>query len=222
MKCPHCLVAFHDNESFQHVGEDIEKHWFISRRTCSACKRFVLALVNSTSCASSRYAPVCQPSGKINKTIQVYPLGSSRTPCPADVPDDIANDYREACLVLPFSPKASAALSRRCLQHLLRDAAKVKKQDLAREIDAVLSTGTLPTHIANAIDAIRQTGNFAAHPTKSTNTGEIVDVEPHEAEWNLDVLELLFDFYYVQPTIAQQRIDAMNAKLASANKPPMK
>lgn len=178
--------------------------------------------MNSTSCASSRYAPVGEPSGEIIKTIQVYPLGSSRTPCPADVPDDIANDYREACLVLPFSPKASAALSRRCLQNLLRDAAKIKKPDLAKEIDAVLSTGTLPTHIAKAIDAIRQTGNFAAHPTKSTNTGEIVDVEPHEAEWNLDVLELMFDFYYLQHVLAQQKIDAMNAKLKSASKPPMK
>jgi hypothetical protein len=33
------------------------------------------------------------------------------------------------------------------------------------------------------LDAIRTIGNFAAHPIKSTSSGEIVDVEPGEAEW---------------------------------------
>jgi len=50
-------------------------------------------------------------------------------------------------------------------------------------------------------------------------TGQIVDVEPGEAEWNLDVLESLFDFYYVEPARVQSRKAALNAKLASAGKP---
>jgi hypothetical protein len=33
----------------------------------------------------------------------------------------------------------------------------------------------------------------------------IIDVETGEAEWNLDVLELLFDFYFVQPAVAAKR-----------------
>jgi len=49
-----------------------------------------------------------------------------------------------------------------------------------------------------------------------------VPVEPQEAEWNLDVLEDLFDFYYVQPArIAQKRAN-LNKKLSAANKPPLK
>ena len=49
-----------------------------------------------------------------------------------DIPLDLAACRRlqEACLVLPDSPKASVALSRRCLQHILREAAKVKHGDL--------------------------------------------------------------------------------------------
>ena len=50
-------------------------------------------------------------------------------------------------------------------------------------------------------------------------TGQIVDVEPGEAEWNLDVLESMFDFYYVEPARIQSRKAALNAKLASAGKP---
>lgn len=118
------------------------------------------------------------------------------------------------------SPKASAALSRRCLQHVLRDGAKTKKKDLADQIDEVLPT--LPSHTAGLIDAVRTIGNFAAHPIKSTHTGEIIDVEPGEAELLLDVLEEVFDFYFVKPAETKKKRDAINAKLAAAGKPPLR
>ena len=54
--------------------------------------------------------------------------------------------------------------------------------------------GNLPSSLADNVDAVRQVGNFAAHPIKSTSIGEIVEVEENEAEWLLDVLEELFDF----------------------------
>jgi len=57
---------------------------------------------------------------------------------------------------------------------------------------------------------------------KDTSTNEILPVEPHEAEWNLEVLEGLFDFFYVQPAKAKARRAALDAKLAAAGKPPMK
>jgi hypothetical protein len=40
---------------------------------------------------------------------------------------------------------------------------------------------------------------------KSTTTGVILDAEPGEAEWNLDILESLFDFYFVQPALTAKR-----------------
>jgi hypothetical protein len=68
---------------------------------------------------------------------------------------------------------------------------------------------------------VRVIGNFAAHQIKSKVTGQIVDVEPHEAEWNLDVLELLFDFYFVQPAVAAKRKAELNKKLKDAGKPEL-
>jgi uncharacterized protein Smg (DUF494 family) len=47
-------------------------------------------------------------------------------------------------------------------------------------------------------------------------------VETGEAEWNLDVLESLFDFYFVQPANLKKKKDALNLKLKEAGKPPMK
>jgi hypothetical protein len=156
------------------------------------------------------------------KSLMVWPKGAARAPVPVEVPSGIAEDYKEACLVLSDSPKASSALSRRCLQNLLRHAAGIKAGDLSAEIQQVLDSGKLPTAIAENIDAVRNIGNFAAHPNKSQSTGEVVPVEPEEAEWNLDVLESLFDFYFVQPARAKAKKDALNKKLADAKKPPMK
>jgi len=100
----------------------------------------------------------------------------------------------------------------------LGDEAQVKHQDLYAEIQELLDRNTLPSHIADSLDAVRVIGNFAAHPTKSRSTGEIVPVEPGEAEWNLDVLEALFDFYFVAPARTKARKEALNKKLADAGK----
>jgi len=157
---------------------------------------------------------------KEGQTRLLYPLGSSRPPVLAEVPSHIAEDYNEACLVLPFSPKASAALSRRCLQAVLREAGGSTKNDLVEQIEEVLPN--LPSHLQKSLDAVRNTGNFAAHPIKSKSTGTIFDVEPGEAEWNLDTLEALFDFYYVQPKILEEKRKALDKKLKDAGKPPLK
>lgn len=133
----------------------------------------------------------------------VWPKASTRTPLPQEVPEAFASDYIEACLVLADSPKASAALSRRCLQNLLRKKANIKHGNLSDEIEEVMES--LPAHLQEAIDAVRNIGNFAAHSMKSTNTGEIIEVELGEAEWLLDTLEGLFDFYFVQPATLKKK-----------------
>ncbi|WKZ41554.1 MAG: DUF4145 domain-containing protein [Anaerolineales bacterium] len=154
--------------------------------------------------------------------ISIWPFLNERPKCPSEVPVNIAKDYQEACLVLPISPKASAALSRRCLQSLLRESAKVRHSDLSNEIQEVIDSGKLTSQLVDSLDAVRNIGNFAAHPIKSKNTGEIFDIEPGEASWSLDVLEQLFDFYYVQPAKISKKREALNTKLKEAGKPPMK
>ncbi len=152
-----------------------------------------------------------------------FPRGVARSPLPAELEDaQLVKDYNESALVLADSAKASAALSRRALQHILREKAGVKRGDLSGEIQQVLDSGKLPSDIADNLDAVRNIGNFATHPIKSKASGEIVEVEPNEAEWNLEVLEQLIDFYYVRPAVAKARRDELNAKLAAAGKPAIK
>jgi Domain of unknown function (DUF4145) len=148
-----------------------------------------------------------------------YPQKSPPRPVPSEVPDPYKRDFVEACNVLDDSSKASAALSRRNLQAILRDKAGTKSRDLADQIEEVIKSGAIPAHLQDGLHAVRNIGNFAAHEIKSKVTGAIVDVEPGEAEWNLDVLESLFDFYFVQPAIAAKRKAELNKKLKEAGKP---
>jgi len=219
MKCPHCLISFHDDREKIPLHEDCDSDWTLMRRVCPSCGRYILSLFQQY----DRYYGSGEKSHYHNKReFFCYPKAYSRVPLSKDVPDTYAKDYSESCLTLSDSPKASAALSRRCLQHLLREEAKVKHGNLANEIQQVLDEGRLPLLILESLDAIRNIGNFAAHPIKSKSTGEIIDVEPGEAEWNLDVLEALFDYFFVQPAILKKKRDALNAKLDEGGKPKMK
>lgn len=212
MTCPHCKVAFHNSVSDHDIGGDKEFGNFrIFWQTCPTCGRMIIQIGKFGAHGIPRGMFVAYPGG-----------ATSREPLSPDVPEPFASDYIEACLVLSDSAKASAALSRRCLQSILREKGGVKHQDLSREIDEILSSKQLPPHLANSIDAVRQVGNFAAHPIKSTSTGSIVEVEPGEAEWLLDVLEGMFQFFFVGPAETERKRDALNKKLADAGKPPMK
>jgi uncharacterized protein DUF4145 len=222
MKCPHCLesihAAWHGGALAWNNGQDMsdrEGEWQYRFTTCPACgNATIMLLIGTTNPVSGRF--------DVNKRYQVWPKGTARAALSGEVPEDFAADYREACLVFTDSPKASAALSRRCLQHLLRGKAGMKPADLNKEIHELLASKALPSDLAGAVDAIRAIGNFAAHPMKSTNTGEIVAVEAGEAELLLDVLESLFDFYFVRPAQLAAKLDAVNKKLADAGKPPLK
>lgn len=210
MKCPHCLTSYHINQESTDLGKDIDGYWSVRYEICPACGKFIVYLRNSR-------------TGYQDKFFLVRPKGVARSPLPQELDDpQVTADYTEASLVLADSTKASAALSRRTLQYILREKANVKHANLSVEIQEVLDRNTLPSDIADNLDAVRNIGNFAAHPIKSTSTGEIVDVEPNEAEWNLEVLEQLIDFYYVRPAIAKKKRDELNAKLVGAGKPPLK
>lgn len=211
MKCPHCLVAFNDKQSHKDVFRENDKDgwWELERRRCPECDKLILHLRNSSS------------GGNAKSFVLVRPRASER-PCPIEVPEKYSEDFKESALVLSDSPKASAALSRRCLQNILREEAKTKSKDLAEQIDEVITNNLLPPYLADDLDVVRNIGNFAAHPIKSKQTGEVLPVEPGEAEWNLDVLETLFDFYFVLPEQNKKKKTALNLKLQEAGKPQLK
>lgn len=213
MKCPHCNEGVHDSRTHSWLGEDGSAELFVYHMQCPECDQQFVYLFKSSSSD-----PYGNPIGARYDEVMVWPREGSRPPAHSDVPDAFAADYNEACQVLGLSPKASAALSRRCLQHLLREEGGVKPGRLSDEIQEAIDEGSLPTHITASLDCLREIGNFAAHPTKDKQTGEVLKVEPGEADWTLDTVESLFDFYFVMPAKAAARKAALNEKLKAAGR----
>ena len=210
MQCPHCLVGI--NETWKRVNfeNDGNEYWGTKHMNCSECGKIIVILFGNKTNGTSIIEHM------------IYPKQVSRTTIPSEVEKEFSDDYNEACLILNDSPKASAALSRRCLQNILRQKSGIKERDLHAEIEKAITSNVFPGHIADVLDAIRHFGNFGVHPIEDAQTGAIINVEVGEAEWLLDILEELFDFYYVQPKRIQTRKDELNKKLTNAKKKPMK
>jgi hypothetical protein len=223
MKCPHCNIAIYNgfaavaaislpvvtDRGNQPVAPSFS--WAILHQRCPECHESIIRLQRTVATGWADWK---------HTDFIAYPRSATR-PIAKEVPEPYRQDFSEACKVLADSPKASAALSRRCLQAILKDQLGAKKKDLNDQIEEVVASGKLPSYIAEGLHAVRNIGNFAAHPLKSTTSGAIVDVEPEEADWNLDVLESLFDFCFVAPAADAKRKAELNKKLTAAGKPPI-
>ena len=103
---------------------------------------------------------------------------SSAKPQPDYIPIPIVEDYVEACRIRDLSPKASATLSRRCLQGMIRDFCGITGNTLFAEIDALreaVSKGDGIRHVnqdtVEAIDYVRKIGKYGAHKKKGCQLG---------------------------------------------------
>ena len=142
-------------------------------------------------------------SGGISQVI--YPTGVVRK-APPEVPEEIARDFEMASKVLSITEDASAALGRRCLDKLLEKEGY--KGELASKIDVVVKD--IPKIYAEDLDGVRKIGDLDHCEVKSRVPGTIVPAGPGEAESILDVLELLFDHFYVQKKKAEVLRDKIN------------
>jgi len=228
MNCPYCGIRFNldgvnADHSFPHFGriplpgggssrEVGDKEYSITSHKCPDCRGQIMWL--------NELGRIGAGEKDVVSTTLLFPKHPIKQ-LPEEVPENFADEFREAHDTLSISQKASAALSRRCLQSVIREKEGIQEKTLFAEVDKLLKSNKLPKTLADDLDAIRVVGNFAAHPIKDINTGEIVEVEPGEAEWTLNVLEDLLLFYYVQEPKSAARRDALNKKLKDSGKDPM-
>jgi hypothetical protein len=222
MRCPHCSKEIHFEAvrswsyKYENPTQPDRTGYAVVHGFCPSCENLLVMLEEGIFHQTEYGGYVEAESSEF-----LFPKSAARQVA-TEVPPRYAADYREAASIVSLSPKASAALCRRVLQQILREEAGVPASSLAREIQAYIQLPGIPSHLSQAVDAIRNIGNFAAHPLKDTNTGEVVDVEPGEGGWLLDVLDALFDFHFVQPERLRKRRELLDGKLKSIGKPPMK
>ena len=162
--------------------------------------------------------------------LHAWPLlpESSAKPQPDYIPEPILENYKQACRIRDLSPNASATMSRRCLQGMIRNFCKITKLTLAKEIGhlkELLDGGNGPLGVSHdtmdAIDHTRQLGNIGAHMEEDINL--ILDVEPTEAQALIGLIELLFEEWYVAKHERESKlkklgviVDKKNAKKEEA------
>lgn len=124
--------------------------------------------------------------------VPIRPISSAKQ-FPDYIPEGIRQDYEEACAIINLSPKASATLSRRCLQGMIRDFWGISKSRLIDEINELQNK--IPAQQWKVIDGIRRIGNIGAHMEKDINL--IVDIDPDEAQKLIKLIEHLLEQWYI-------------------------
>jgi hypothetical protein len=142
-----------------------------------------------------------QYSYSVIKDWQLLPESEAKV-LPSYVPNPISEDYYEACRIRDLSSKASATLSRRCLQGMIRDFWKIKKNTLKEETEGLKDLVDSLTW--EAIDSVRKVGNIGAHMEKDTNL--IIDIDAGEAQLLIELIEQLVDDWYVARNDKQERL----------------
>ena len=224
MQCPHCSVAFRDiwHRNRMKYDNEFDANWDCITTVCPECHKpsIKIAQVPSTTGIA-----LVDAIGKAIVLDQwVYP-SSRRGKCFGnEVPDDLKSDYFEACEVLLISPRSSATLSRRIVEAMLRQKG-YSERTLHKQVEAVRNEvepdKKLPTVLSRIIDAVREFGNFSAHQKKDMTTLQIIEVEPGEAELCLEIVEEMFEHYYVRPAIEIEQLKAVNEKLQQWGKNPL-
>ena len=153
--CPHCRTTVNfECPDFKYAQPYKYSHFFpysekenlcITSVQCPACLRLVITIETLILTQTPRpgtdsgiVATVQKETLTVKSEVVVWPQSSGRAPISPEVPAHIVSDYNEAALILGLSPKASAAISRCCLQTVLSEAGGTKAKDLSKQIDEVL------------------------------------------------------------------------------------
>lgn len=216
--CPYCDYPHQTRgrvNSELHVMGNMGVHSFsyvCSNIKCGQREIFIEAGLNPQKTHSQSNNCLDVTFEKVIFSQRIHPQdagGKSKYKTP-EIPEPIFNDYDEACKIAQLSPRASATLSRRCLQHMIRQKFGVTPDSLENEIKAIKDLNE--PEIVDALHAIRQLGNLGAHPEKDVNI--VVDISQEEAREIIHVIETALHEWFIVPEERKQRL----AELKRINK----
>jgi hypothetical protein len=201
-ECPHCnhkTTIINSNYSESNFGLSIANadggkvlsSYFI---VCpnNECNKFTLGSILYDSSYEFRNGRWNHFDQKEIKRWRHVPNSSTKN-FPDYIPKDILEDYKEACAIIDQSSKASATLSRRCLQQMVRDFWEVKGNSLFEEIESIEEHVDLLT--LKPINATKEIGGIANLMKK--DCALLIDAEPKEAKALIRLVEILFKNWYI-------------------------
>lgn len=202
MKCPYCATTVHMNWSEttlenKHSEESyLRDGYAIQYGFCPECCNLVIQLQHGMSLGWNENGYWVD---QIDEEQLIYPRYATARKLHEFIPHQYAELFRESEEVNNISPRASATLSRYLLQMLLHEELHIHKRNLEEELKELEGMNNVPSKLVSMLQIMRRIANFGAHPKKSTNSSEIVEVEEGESAIMLDLLEEVFDYIFVKP-----------------------
>src|SRR3990172_1117295 len=130
MKCPNCSTSIHltitasvdpyPTDEKKKIGFDVAYGF------CPECQKMIIVMRTVKYKVNDYHTYV----DEVLEQEVIYPEPLSRKCDASEVPDRYKNDFNEASAVLRDSAKASAAISRRTLQALIRNEFGINKKSL--------------------------------------------------------------------------------------------
>jgi hypothetical protein len=150
-------------------------------------------------------------------------------PINALVLEPFRRDYSEASIILEVSPRMSAVLARRIVGDLLKKYADKKQWGLTDRIRSFIDEGGHPSSLTTNLDHLREIADFGAHTQEAetqSDTGEmevvIIDADRDDAEWTLDLVDRLFDYFIVTPAKDEGMRSKWDTNIAKTGRKPLR
>ena len=213
MKCPHCGTAMRLWTDSCEISTEHEREGdpiaSVEIRFCPECNEPIIDLEIGV---ITGFYQGGGPEWKARSKERIFPVYASIQKLEGTIPQKYADQYYESYRVLPISPKASATLSRYLLQMVLHEELGITKRNLEEEIKELEKKEIVSAALVKMLQVFRKIANFGAHPKKSTNSNEIVEIEKGEAEIMLDLLQELFDCIFVKPKQQEAFLERIKEK----------
>lgn len=212
-KCPHCSTSIYlwTDSCAMSTEQELHGDPIVSLEVgfCPSCHK---PIINMEYGKINGFYPDGTHSIDVEYCEPIYPTLFFVEPLDEAIPTRYANEYYEAAKILSISPKSSATLSRYLLQLILHEELNIKKRNLEEEICELESQEIASATLVSMLQVFRKIANFGAHPKKSSNSGEIVEIEAGEAEIILDILKELFECIFVKPAKKKQFLSQVKEK----------
>ncbi|TPR19961.1 DUF4145 domain-containing protein [Apilactobacillus timberlakei] len=151
-----------------------------------------------------------------NKEIMKFPLSNHKNYSSEVVPEQIKEDYEEACSIVSLSPKSSATLSRRIIEEVLTDFFKITKGRLVDKIRELDKSEKSPD-VIDELNDIRQIGNIATHFSYDKNMIP-KKVSTDEAKIMIQAVEYIIGDTYITRDKRKKHREKMNNMLSKMKK----
>ena len=97
----------------------------------------------------------------------------------------------------------------------------LSEYNLEERIDEFNKDTKHPIGLRENLHRLREAGNLSVHTNKDDQL-VIIDVDREEAEWTLDVIDRLFDYFIVTPASDAKFRKAIDEKVNKAGRKPIK